>query len=80
MSAADELLILYASKTGNAQAISERVLEEAAANGWKTTLETMNKFKKLPHKLEDNKLIVCVCSTTGGVRLDCVHLWRASDI
>ena len=60
-----DLLVMYASKTGNAQAIAERVHEEAASHGWKSTLETMNKFKKLPVKLEENKLIVCVVSTTG---------------
>jgi flavorubredoxin len=65
MSAQNEVLVFYASKTGNAQAIAERIHEEAAANGWKSSLEQMNKFKKLPHKLEDNKFIICVVSTTG---------------
>ena len=57
---------MYASKTGNAQAISERIHEEAGKQGFKSTLAEMNKFKKLPQKLEETKLVVCVCSTTGA--------------
>jgi sulfite reductase alpha subunit-like flavoprotein len=63
------LLILYSSKTGNAQAIAERLQSEAAGHGFESQMHEMNKWKKLANNFESYPLVVCVASTTGDGEL-----------
>ena len=65
-SAADPLLVLYGSETGNARDVAERIAREAARGGddaGSVHCLSMDRFEVT--QLPTAPLVVCVCSTTG---------------
>ena len=65
-SAADPLLVLYGSETGNARDVAERIAREAARRGddaGPVHCLSMDRFEVT--QLPTAPLVVCVCSTTG---------------
>ena len=65
-SAADPLLVLYGSETGNARDVAERIAREAARGGddaGPVHCLSMDRFEVT--QLPTAPLVVCVCSTTG---------------
>lgn len=73
------MAILYGSQTGNAQAIAERLLEEATSRGIAATLNPLNKWKSLSPPLNSEGVpAVVICSTTGNgdPPENCDRFWR----
>ena len=65
-SAADPLVVLYGSETGNARDVAERIAREAARGGddaGSVHCLSMDRFEVT--QLPTAPLVVCVCSTTG---------------
>jgi hypothetical protein len=61
---APSLLVLFASETGNSEAIAKRVHDEAGKNGFDSTLAALNEWQKVG--FEQASLVVVVTSTTGN--------------
>jgi nitric-oxide synthase len=61
---APSLLVLFASETGNSEAIAKRILDEAGKNGFDSTLAVLNEWQKVG--FEQASLVVVVTSTTGN--------------
>mmetsp|Transcript_14456 Transcript_14456/g.27984 ORF Transcript_14456/g.27984 Transcript_14456/m.27984 type:complete len:1319 (-) Transcript_14456:159-4115(-) len=59
-----ELLIMYGSETGNAEAIATQLHENAGEHGFGSQLAEMNAFKD--YKLPEQTLAIFVISTTGN--------------
>lgn len=57
------ILVLYATQTGNAQDVAERVGREAARHHFKPVVESMHLYD--PSKLPQEKFAIFVVSTTG---------------
>lgn len=57
------LVILYASQTGNAQDIAERVWRESKRYYFRSTVKSMDEYNVL--ELISEKCVIVVCSTTG---------------
>ncbi|MGV8837851.1 diflavin oxidoreductase, partial [Cellvibrio sp.] len=58
-----ELLLLWASQTGNAEALAEKFAQQLSAQGWAVNFQSMNDYTV--DKLAKNKLVVFVTSTFG---------------
>jgi len=58
-----ELLLLWASQTGNAEALAEKFAQQLSAQGWAVNVKSMNDYS--PEKLAAHKLAVFVTSTFG---------------
>ncbi|KAG8901255.1 NAPDH-dependent diflavin reductase, partial [Tulasnella sp. 417] len=69
-------LILFASETGNAQDVAERIGLEAFKRGYKTRLMAMDAYPL--DDLVDEPLVIFVCSTTGNGAepRNMMTLWR----
>jgi len=57
------LTLLWASQTGNAEALAEKFAQQLAAQGWEVNLQSMNDYSV--EKLMANKFAVFVTSTFG---------------
>jgi sulfite reductase alpha subunit-like flavoprotein len=62
---APSLLVLFASETGNSEAIAKRVHDEAGKNGFDSTLAALNEWQKVGFE-QGASLVVVVTSTTGN--------------
>ena len=58
-----ELLMLWASQTGNAEALAEKFAQQLTVQGWAVNLQSMNDYPT--ETLAKNKLVVFVTSTFG---------------
>ncbi len=58
-----DLLLLWASQTGNAEALAENFAQQLAAQGWAVNVKCMNDYSL--EKLAANKLALFVTSTFG---------------
>jgi len=58
-----ELLLLWASQTGNAEALAEKFAQQLSAQGWAVNVKSMNDYS--PEKLATHKFAVFVTSTFG---------------
>ncbi len=58
-----ELLLLWASQTGNAETLAEKFAQQLSAQGWAVNVKSMNDYSV--EKLSSNKLAVFVTSTFG---------------
>jgi sulfite reductase (NADPH) flavoprotein alpha-component len=58
-----ELVMLWASQTGNAEALAEKFAQQLTAQGWAVNFHSMNDYTV--EKLAKNKLVVFVTSTFG---------------
>ncbi|MCE3254342.1 MAG: reductase, partial [Cellvibrio sp.] len=58
-----ELVLLWASQTGNAEALAEQFAQQLSAQGWAVNFQSMNDYTL--EKLVANKLVVFVTSTFG---------------
>ncbi len=72
-----QLVILYGSQTGTAQAVAERIGREAKRLHFDTEVKAMNDFQPYPN-LSDVSLAAFVCATTGqGDQPDnMIKFWR----
>jgi sulfite reductase alpha subunit-like flavoprotein len=61
---APPLLVLFASETGNSEAIAKRIHDEAGKHGFASTLAVLNEWQKVG--FEQASLVVVVTSTTGN--------------
>ncbi|MEN0035467.1 MAG: bifunctional nitrate reductase/sulfite reductase flavoprotein subunit alpha [Cellvibrio sp.] len=58
-----ELLLLWASQTGNAETLAEKFAQQLSAQGWAVNVHSMNDYSI--EKLAANKLVVFITSTFG---------------
>ncbi|UUA74598.1 bifunctional nitrate reductase/sulfite reductase flavoprotein subunit alpha [Cellvibrio sp. QJXJ] len=58
-----ELVLLWASQTGNAEALAEKFAQQLSVQGWAVNLQSMNDYSV--EKLAKNKVVVFVTSTFG---------------
>ena len=58
-----ELALLWASQTGNAEALAEQFAQQLSVQGWAVNFQSMNDYTL--EKLVANKLVVFVTSTFG---------------
>ncbi|HEX7764746.1 MAG TPA: molybdopterin dinucleotide binding domain-containing protein, partial [Cellvibrio sp.] len=58
-----ELLLLWASQTGNAETLAEKFAQQLSAQGWAVTVKSMNDYSV--EKLAAAKLAVFITSTFG---------------
>ena len=58
-----ELVMLWASQTGNAEALAEKFAQQLSAQGWAVNFQSMNDYTV--EKLAANKHVVFVTSTFG---------------
>lgn len=58
-----ELLLLWASQTGNAETLAEKFAQQLSAQGWAVNVKSMNDYSL--EKLANNKLAVFITSTFG---------------
>jgi sulfite reductase (NADPH) flavoprotein alpha-component len=58
-----ELLLLWASQTGNAETLAEKFVQQLSAQGWAVTVKSMNDYSV--EKLAAAKLAVFITSTFG---------------
>lgn len=58
-----ELVLLWASQTGNAEALAEKFGQQLSVQGWAVNLQSMNDYSV--EKLAKNKVVVFVTSTFG---------------
>lgn len=64
MSMKKKIFILYGSQTGNSQDIAERIWRRAKSYDLPSVVSSFDRFD-LNNLLENNIILVCVCSTTG---------------
>ena len=62
----DEILVLYGSQTGNAQAIAEKLNERLLQENFNVTLKVLNQYDKLSAPITEQQLVAVICSTTGS--------------
>ena len=65
MSPPRQMLVMYGSQTGTAQAVAERIGREAKRYHFETRVKSMNDFGKEIKELVEEPLTVFVCATTG---------------
>ena len=63
MAERQRILVLYATQTGNAQDVAERLGREAARRHWKPVVESLHLYD--PNDLPHERFVVFVVSTTG---------------
>ena len=70
----NKLVILYATQTGNARDVSERITREAIKRGFKVELSSLEFYEK--SKLPNEKYVIFVISTTGqgeGIKIQFIN-------
>jgi sulfite reductase (NADPH) flavoprotein alpha-component len=63
VAAKPELLLLWASQTGNAEALAEKFAQQLSTQGWAVNVKSMNDYSL--EKLATHKLAVFITSTFG---------------
>lgn len=58
-----ELILLWASQTGNAETLAEKFAQQLSTQGWAVNVQSMNDYSI--EKLAVNKLVVFITSTFG---------------